>query len=268
MDDGESPTSSDEDGTGDEVPNQAAMGSARRSSKRTKKLVAGGYREQSDNEDHGEVSQAGSSTDIETTVATDTMDDLDTARPPHHIDIDDDAVVEPSSLDPETGSVTVDLTLDEEEQKPKPMLKLGYSNFIIYGHCLCIVVEPWPPLSNPQGPSSVADLGSRSLRPPSMAPPNYGRIANDPRPQTLPECDRDETSTPFSFSRDRASVPSHHLSASARSQDDYDANENGGMIQFSQVLNSAGDFQTGVTDDDDGMDGAVFFGDADEGRES
>jgi hypothetical protein len=39
------------------------------------------------------------------------------------------------------------------------------------------------------------------------------------------------------------------------------------MLVFSQVLQSRGDFQAGVADDDNEMDGVAFLGDADEARD-
>ena len=43
--------------------------------------------------------------------------------------------------------------------------------------------------------------------------------------------------------------------------------EEGDMVLFSQILRSVGDHPPGIAEDDDEIDGAVFFGDADEMRE-
>lgn len=56
----------------------------------------------------------------------------------------------------------------------------------------------------------------------------------------------------------------------AEREDPADVNldmEDDGLMAFSQALNSAGEFRTGEANDDDEMDGAIFFADADEARE-
>ncbi len=57
------------------------------------------------------------------------------------VDMDED--------DPETDSQARNPPLEVEvgeEEKPKPMLRVKYQGFDISDLCLCIVVEPWPPI--------------------------------------------------------------------------------------------------------------------------
>jgi len=152
----------------------------------------------------------------------------------------DEPVHEPPSI--------LDLQVEEEETKPKPIMKLGFKSFRIHGHSLCVVVEPWPRPSSSHAPSRRAR---------SIAPSNF-ELATlhdaGPHIQTplfLPDSDRADTPQ-------ERSVPSL--------DDDNYQSDDGGMMQFSQVLNVTGDFRAGANDDD-GMDETVFFGDADEGRD-
>ena len=46
-----------------------------------------------------------------------------------------------------------------------------------------------------------------------------------------------------------------------------DGEDDGDMVLFSQILRSAGEHPPGIAEDDDEIDGAVLFGDADETRE-
>ena len=76
----------------------------------------------------------------------------------------------------------------------------------------------------------------------------------------LPDFDRDPTPAP---STARTLPPVPLFSEAAEGSDD----EDGGMVLFSQILRSVGDHPPGIAEDDDEIDGAVFFGDADETRE-
>jgi len=272
----ESAVSSEEDEEEYGDSNNQTTSNVCRSSKRSKKLVAGGYREQSVPEDSGDspettgaltrpqdVQDSDQGSDANAIIAKD--EPMDTELDNDVTAVDADMNLSP----PEPESISaINVELEDDESKPKLMLKLGYSSFTIYGHCLCVVVEPWPPLPLPSKLSSVGDLRSRSLRAPSIAPAGFAPTESNAsvRAQTplfLP--DRDETPAPFL--RDTAShVP--HFSASTSFPDELQDDDDGGMMQFSQVLNLTGDFRAGIADDDDGIDGVVFFGDADEARES
>ncbi|TFK43428.1 hypothetical protein BDQ12DRAFT_674963 [Crucibulum laeve] len=162
--------------------------------------------------------------------------------------------------------VDVDLEIEEEE-KPKPLLRLNYQGFNIFGHCLCIVVEPWPIVRS----SSQVTLGtglSRASRAPriassTIASPPEGRI--DQRAQT-------PLFLPDNFD-ERGETPARTINQFPISFDDTETNEEesdsdvGGMMEFSQVLNIGGESGIGSLEDDDELDGAVFFGDADDVRE-
>jgi hypothetical protein len=157
----------------------------------------------------------------------------------------------------------------EEDEKPKPMLQLKYQGFSIYGHCLCIVVEPWPPIRSVSRTPSVL-AATPCLRRPSIVPPDIELTAESSArartPLFLPDdTNRERSETPVPF-HGRPPVPSFH---DADFFGDSDGSDEGGMMEFSQALNAAGDFRAGAADDDEDMEGAgaVFFGDADETRE-
>ena len=159
----------------------------------------------------------------------------------------------------------------EEDEKPKPILQLKYQGFSIFGHCLCIVIEPWPPIRSVSKVPSVLTVNSLP-REPSIAPLDFSSTAESsaqPRtPLFLPDdTDRERSETPAPF-QDRINlrIPSFH---NTNFPDDSDDPDGGGMMEFSQVLNAAGDFRAGAADDDEDMEGggAIFFGDADETRE-
>jgi hypothetical protein len=135
----------------------------------------------------------------------------------------------------------IDLEVDSEEEKPKPILNLTYQGFNIYGHCLYVVVEPWPVIRSMTTSRSVA--GS-SLFQQRMSRPQ----ARDERsPLFLPEELQEE---PIEVS-----------------DGDSDSDGIGGMMEFSQVLRSVGDSRAGAANDDEDMDGSILFGDADEFKE-
>jgi hypothetical protein len=152
---------------------------------------------------------------------------------------------------------------DEEESKPKPILRLKYQGFDIAGRCLCVVVEPWPTIrSASRAPSVALSTASRAS---SIAPPDFmssDKVAARGRtPLFLPEDDSERggatsSSLPQAV-RKRPPVPAFDDSSSE--EDD--------LMQFSQVLRKTSGYRTGETDADDELEGAVLFGDADEARE-
>ncbi|KAJ4498626.1 hypothetical protein C8R41DRAFT_119564 [Lentinula lateritia] len=158
------------------------------------------------------------------------------------------------------------LEIEDEEEKPKPSLHLKYQGFKILGSCLCIVVEPWPPLRALSRAPSILRSTSRA---PSIAPRDFV-TANEARarsktPLFLPDPDeRDRSATPFPDAIHVRPFPLYDHEGVEGGVDDTDY---GGMMEFSQILNAAGDVRAGALDDDEDMEGAVFFGDADEIKE-
>ncbi|CCM03158.1 uncharacterized protein FIBRA_05280 [Fibroporia radiculosa] len=157
-----------------------------------------------------------------------------------------------------------------EEDKTKLMLQLKYHGFNVHGRCLCVIVEPYPPLRSAsvalsQGTSTAPMPGSRA---PSIAPsdffPGGGQAQRARTPLFLPEYDRERSVTPapVSVHKNLPPVPLFHEAMAEDSDSD-----DGGMILFSQILQSVGQGQGGMIEDDDEIEGAVFFGDADETRE-
>ena len=136
------------------------------------------------------------------------------------------------------ATTAIDLEVDSEEEKPKPILNLTYQGFNIYGHCLCVVVEPWPVIRSMTTSRSVA--GS------SLFQKRTSRPRDERSPLFLPE-ELQEDEDPIEIS-------------------DEDS-DSGGMMEFSQVLRSVGDSRAGAANDDEDMDGSVLFGDADEFKE-
>lgn len=162
----------------------------------------------------------------------------------------------------------IELEVDEEEAKPKPLLQLKYQGFNIFGRCLCVVVEPWPPIRAPSRAPSIAPLFSNVPRALSIAPPDF--ISSDQRasmqrertPLFLPDPDRGRSETPAPSGSGRILPPVPLFNDAIVMDEDSDED---GLMSFSQSLNYAGDH--GAVEVDDEIDGAIFFGDADEARE-
>ena len=136
------------------------------------------------------------------------------------------------------ATTVIDLEVDSEEEKPKPILNLTYQGFNIYGHCLCVVVEPWPVIR-----SMTTSVSTRSVAGSSLVQQRAPRPRDQQSPLFFPEEDEE----PIEIS-------------------DEDS-DSGGMMEFSQVLRSVGDSRAGAANDDEDMDGSVLFGDADEFKE-
>ncbi|KAJ2920157.1 hypothetical protein MD484_g351, partial [Candolleomyces efflorescens] len=148
------------------------------------------------------------------------------------------------------------LELDEEEEKPKPLLQLGYHGFGIHGKSICVVVEPWPALPKASKPGTMKELGG-------LRPPGSSRISIPPQANTT------RAETPL-FLPDDSELPEGQLpeiqTAGLYTMDDDGDEEDpfNNMMVFSQALRNAGDNRPSAADDDEDMDAAVFFGDADE----
>ncbi|KAG7449080.1 uncharacterized protein BT62DRAFT_1073612 [Guyanagaster necrorhizus] len=187
-----------------------------------------------------------------------------TRRSRRNRQVDEDVAMDEDSNHSPPDSLSLELEIGEEE-KPKPMLRVGYQGFDISELCLCIVVEPCPPIrmSSIAPPflrarSQTPALTGNSMPPPPVPEANTAR--REKTPLFLPdehERERRETPAPFPGKYTSVAPPSH-------GDDDDDG---WGMMEFSQVLNAVGDSRAGAIDEDEDMDGAVFFGDADEVKE-
>jgi len=159
---------------------------------------------------------------------------------------------------------------EPEEDKTKLLLQLKYRGFNIHGRCLCVIVEPYPPMRSASvAPSRAVPTDFFTPRAPSIAPPDFvpsGSAAQRARtPLFLPEYDRERSVTPAPNFQHRSLPPVPLFNESVMDGDN--DSDDGGMMDFSQLLRSVGQHQAGIVDDDDEIDGAVFFGDADENRE-
>ena len=157
----------------------------------------------------------------------------------------------------------IDLEAEEEEMKPKPQLQLSFSGFNIFGRCLCVIVEPWPVVRAPTEPQMPQSSGSTANpRTPSAAPdPVSGRGQT---PLFLPD-DDDRRITPAPTSRaDRPPVPLFNDPSNCGIREE--EGEEDGMMLFSELLSATGGLRMDA-DDEDGFDGAILFGDADERKE-
>ncbi|KAG1866512.1 hypothetical protein DFJ58DRAFT_654588 [Suillus subalutaceus] len=263
-----------------------------RRSQRTRKVPVGGYRE--DVEDPMDVSPD-ESLDVEMAVPTETtqrdevlaeeLSDHDVLVIDHSAEISTTVKQEDTekSLESTTetalGSETVVITSgpsrsfieidDEDDKKDKLALKLKYQGFNIFGRCLCVVVEPWPPIRSATRAPSVMPLTNEALRGSTIAPPDFVPSKDNQRARTplfLPEFDRGRSETPAPFPRAKTLPPVPLFNDPAPDSDD-DGYGSDDLMIFSQALNAAGGMHVAAADDDDEMDGAVLFGDADEVRE-
>ena len=194
------------------------------------------------------------------TVATDLIDNVKVEEG------EEGLLTEAQKLAHSEGAGTSSEMRDDDEQKPKLALELKYQSFSNFNRCLCVVVEPWPPLR-------------RATRPPSFAPsvtteqPTREPVNSEPRDQRgktplfLPDLD-DERATPGpSHGR---TLPQAPLFGDSQANHDIEETEDFGdnaeIMQFSQLLNTTGRV-TGAMEEDDEFDGAVLFADADEAKE-
>ncbi|EKM59196.1 uncharacterized protein PHACADRAFT_191517 [Phanerochaete carnosa HHB-10118-sp] len=292
--------SSDSDNKGEGAGFQPANLLPRRSA-RTRRLVAGGYRE---DDVEGDTEGAGAAdVDIEMAApensdtvppASDlrapelddaelvSMDPTDDIASPIEVKAEQTEPVLPSNPDepirvdeeppqsPESPPHPEDAILvasDTEEDKPKPVMKLRYQGFSIRGRALCVIVEPYPPLHKAPRAMSLAPTGLVAPRAPSIAPADF--VVSGQRARTplfLPEDDRERSVTSAPWQRERPPVPLFHEDAPAAADDEDEDEADGGMLAFSQILKSVGDYATGAAEDDDEIEGAVFLGDADEAK--
>jgi hypothetical protein len=170
----------------------------------------------------------------------------------------DDTDVFSNSLDDASMEGTLHLDVEEEEVKPKPALSLRYRGFNIYGHCLCIVVEPWP----------VARTATNGLAPifkTTTGPPKSSHTPAEP----LFLADEEDAEDSISIHANTGQIinKSYLQQVLSDVEVEPDEEDTGGMLEFSQVLQNIGDSRAGAMNDDDDIDGSVLFGDADEQRE-
>ncbi|GJE84178.1 hypothetical protein PsYK624_002540 [Phanerochaete sordida] len=282
--------SADED---EDVESQPADLQPRRST-RARKVVASGYREDDEDtiaavDEDVEMAAPEAASDAPPTPDTRfpeldgaelvSMDPTDDITPPAEVKseqqeltlpattaepiaIDDDPPPTPSPA-PAPPADTLQGS-DDEDAKPKPLMQLRYAGFAVRGRALCVIVEPYPPLRRPSRALSLAPTGLAGPRAPSIAPPDF--VAQRARtPLFLPEDDRERSVTPAPWQRERPPVPLFHEEAPPP-EDEGDGEDDGGMMAFSQILKSVGDYATGAAEDDDEIEGAVFLGDADEAK--
>ncbi|KAG6336852.1 hypothetical protein ID866_2248 [Astraeus odoratus] len=158
---------------------------------------------------------------------------------------------------PRQGVATeIDLTVEDEEEKPKPLLRVKYQALTVSSHCLCVVVEPWP--------SQHATARAQSVRLSQAMPSNSelskggeSSVGRGRTPLFLPE---------FGEASDHSHETPTPLFDDSLFQMD-DENYDDTLISFSQSLNIGSHAVAAPAEDDDDMDGAVLFGDADEVRE-
>lgn len=130
-------------------------------------------------------------------------------------------------------------------------------------------MEPWPSIRASSRAPSIAPIFSNTPRAQSIAPPNFASSAEttyrERTPLFLPDPDRGRSETPAPVLQGRV-LPPVPLFNDTIDQEIEDSDDDG-LMEFSQILNSAGEHRAGLVDEDDEMDGAVFFGDADEAKE-
>jgi hypothetical protein len=258
-----------------------------RRSARSMKLAQGAYREDDDEAGEGlsapSMAEAGNT--VEAVADVDMSGDgesavagVDEMMPPPPLPVkteSQDSFMAPPPI-PGRPEMAIDINEDDlEEDKPKPILQLKYKGFDIAGRCLCVIVEPWPPQRGPSRAPSQTPFSRASTRAPSIAPADFVTSAQAAAavrgrtPLFLPEDDENSRATPYAvpqFPQRRLEQPTRSLEdfAPASDSEDEDSVE---LMQFSRSLKNAGNFRTGEVDDDDELDGGVFFGDADEARE-
>lgn len=172
----------------------------------------------------------------------------------------------PAPNDSGGAAAPIDIDIDIEEEKPKPILTLKYQDFSIYGHCLCIVVEPYPQQRFPSRAASRAPSIAPLFTPRDQSVAPTAATLRARTPLFLPDDDdreRSQTPAPFLGHSSRPPVPLFDDDE----EDGGQSSDDGGMMAFSQAMNNYSHLPAGAADDDDDLEGAVLFGDADEIRE-
>jgi hypothetical protein len=160
----------------------------------------------------------------------------------------------------------------DDEPKPKLALELKYQAFSNFNRCVCVVVEPWPPQrSGSRAPSLTPSAVTRSSTvPPTTSEFSANRSQRAKTPLFFPDID-DEPTTPTSghaHLRTLPPVPLYddlpiaHDTGNADGWDDSTE-----LMQFSQMLNTAGRVGGADAEEEDEFDGTALFADADEAKE-
>ncbi len=198
------------------------------------------------------------------------MDDADAdyEESPRAIKLEDGLAGLPGSQ-PSKAPLFVE-SLEDEDEKPKLSVRLKYQGFSITGRCLCVVVEPWPPIKQPiQKPEPEGRMTpkERFLSSSRAATPleTLSEISRESTPLFLAEDFRcSVTPAPFASQQQTKRVlppvPLFHDVATFEDEDDGEFD----MLQLSQILRDTGGDRGGSGDDD--SDGDVLLGDADEAR--
>ncbi|KZT12512.1 uncharacterized protein LAESUDRAFT_739908 [Laetiporus sulphureus 93-53] len=296
--------SSDEDAQDSDVEVLSTPAGTRRRSARNRKVIAGGYREEDEDDDvvlqdqdvemaadrstaKKTTSSGGSPNPLQALADADliTMDESqtegvsrisikheDTEPVLTGMDLAEEVAQAQEILDSTSNAgspAEPDLAEEEEEDRKKLLLRLKYNGFNIHGKCLCVIVEPYPPLRSGTKVPVPAPIFSGGARASSIAPPGFapsegvGQRARTPL--FLPEYDRERSVTPAPLQRQRTLPPVPLFNEPALHEDS--DSDDGSIMQFSQILRSVGRHQGGAIEDDDEIEGAVLFGDADETRE-
>lgn len=155
---------------------------------------------------------------------------------------------------------------EPEEEKPKMNMHLSYQGFSMFGRCLCIVVEPWPPLNSTSEKTSKqpqqesAPNLQQAPRLPSEAPYLRGEtplFLPDPDPPVVtPSKNR------VPLSGDDVLVPPAESKARLEEEND---KENSGMMALTQLLQTSVMYR--IDSDSDGEEAGVFMGDPEASRD-
>jgi len=154
---------------------------------------------------------------------------------------------------------------EEEEEKPKMELQLSYQGFSIFGRCLCVVVEPYPPLSEStlQRPKTPPPVERSILQPrASRAPSEHPRFREE-TPLFLPEIEpsgRDPTPHPANL----AESDTRESRVPEESSNDKGSGQTG-MMALTQLLQDTAMYR--IDSDSDGDEAGVFLGDAEASRD-
>ncbi|KXN86425.1 hypothetical protein AN958_10287 [Leucoagaricus sp. SymC.cos] len=187
-------------------------------------------------------------------IDIDQVEEMTDANAEENVQDDDDTC--------EPGPDNFDLLVDEEEEKPKPALRLKYQGFGIYGQCLCIVVEPWPAIrSTTRTLQEIGGLSNRNSKEKQASVPTVAARAKSPLFLV------DDNDVDRDVQAQRPNPVTNFWDDLEITDDSDNDSEMRGMMAFSQALNMAGDSRPGAVEDDDEMEGVVLFGDADEARQ-
>lgn len=180
-----------------------------------------------------------------------------------------DAEVLPPALGVSTED-TFGIDKDDVELSSKPKMQLNYRQLHMKDRILCVIVEPWPNLPEVNvgtntAPSSKEVSTTIRSAPKASSSAHAEEQEHTALPLFLPSLEEREPSVAPEYSRYGSEVPN-------QGQDEgdtvYDIQEetNFGMLAFSQALSNVVGDNLGALDEDDEIDGAALYGDADEIR--